>query len=90
MDITPESIASASENDLAQMLAELDRNSDWQYENDKEAYNATLKHIKAIGEKLNSDGGEDLMRKVLQSAGSLGCNTRFIEREWNGIGSWWG
>lgn len=90
MDINNESIANASNEELAQMLAELDRNSDWQFENDKEAYNTTLQYIKAIGEKLNSEGEEDLMRKVLQSAGSLGCNTRFIEREWNGIGSWWG
>ena len=88
--MTSESIASASQDELTQMLSELDRRSDWEYENDKDAYNATLKFIKEIGEKLNSDGGEELMKQVLEKAGSMGCNTRFVEREWNGIGSWWG
>lgn len=90
MDITSEAIAKASNEELAQMLKELDSRSDWEYEHDKEAYNTTLRYLKAIGEKLNADGGEDLMIQVLQDAGALGCNTRFIEREWNGIGSWWG
>jgi hypothetical protein len=46
--------------------------------------------IKEIGRKLDSDGSEDLMKEVLIHAGSLGCNTRFVEREWDGIDTWWG
>ena len=90
MDITSESIAKASNDELAQMLKELDSRSDWEYEHDKTAYGTTLSYIKQIGTKLDSLGGEETMRNVLQEAGALGCNTRFIEREWNGIGSWWG
>ena len=90
MDINGESIANASNDELAQMLKELDSRSDWEYEHDKTAYATTLRYIKQIGTKLDSLGGEETMRNVQQQAGALGCNTRFIEREWNGIGSWWG
>ena len=90
MEIDQQSISKAGHDELAQMITELDSRSNVEYENDKEAYQKTLKLIHQIGEKLDSEGGEGLMRQVLAQAGSLGCNTRFIEREWSGIGSWWG
>jgi hypothetical protein len=90
MEITYQSIDETNHDELAQILAELDRRSNSEYETDKVAYAKTMEFIKKIGNKLDSEGGEDLMRQVLTMAGSLGCNTRFIEREWNGIGSWWG
>ena len=90
MEITIQTIGAANHDDLARMLVELDRRSDAEYETDKEAYQRTIKYIHDIGKKLDSEGGMDLMTSVLTTAGSIGCNTRFIEREWNGIGSWWG
>jgi TusA-related sulfurtransferase len=75
---------------LARMLYTLDMQSDRQYDSDKEAYGRTCDLIKEVGRQLDQKGGEELMKQVLVRAGSLGCNTRFIEREWSGIGSWWG
>lgn len=46
--------------------------------------------IRRVGRALDEKGGEDLMKEVLSRAGELGCNMRFVEREWNGIGTWWG
>lgn len=46
--------------------------------------------IRRIGRALDEKGGEDLMKEVLSRAGEVGCNIRFVEREWNGIGTWWG
>jgi hypothetical protein len=46
--------------------------------------------IRRVGRALDEKGGEDLMKEVLSHAGELGCNIRFVEREWNGIGTWWG
>jgi HEAT repeat protein len=76
--------------ELAKMLIVLDKRSNREYESDKDAYEITLELIKYIGEKLNRKGGEELMRQVLIQAGSFGCGTRFIEREWDGIGTWRG
>ncbi len=90
MEISYQTIGEANHDELAQMLVELDRQSNTEYETDKAAYAKTMEYIKKIGRKLDSEGGEDLMRQVLTMAGTFGCNTRFIEREWNGIGSWWG
>jgi HEAT repeat protein len=82
---------SAMIEELAKMLAILYKQSNQQYESDdKQAYEATLGLIKDIGKKLNLKGEEGLMRQVLIKAGSLGCNTRFVEREWSGIGTWRG
>lgn len=76
--------------ELAKLLAKLDKQSSKEYETDKNAYETTLKLIKYLGEKLNDEGGEELMRQVLALSGSFGCNTRFVDREWTGIGSWFG
>jgi hypothetical protein len=46
--------------------------------------------IRRVGRALDEKGGEDLMKEVLSRAGEMGCNIRFVEREWNGIGTWWG
>lgn len=76
--------------ELAKLLANLDKQSNKEYETDTNAYQTTLGLIKYIGEKLNDEGGEELMRQVLTESRSFGCNTRFVEREWNRIGSWLG
>lgn len=76
--------------ELARILYTLDKQSDWQYDSEKEAYGKTCDLIKEVGKELDRKGGEELMKQVLVRAGSLGCNTRFIEREWSGIGTWWG
>jgi HEAT repeat protein len=82
---------SAMIEELAKMLSVLYKQSNQEYESDnKDAHEITLGLIKYIGEKLNLKGGEGLMRQVLIQAGSFGCNTRFIEREWSGIGAWRG
>lgn len=82
---------SAMIEELAKMLAVLYKRSNQEYESDdKVAYEITLGLIKYIGEKLNLKEGEELMRQVLTQAGSFGCNARFIEREWSGIGTWRG
>jgi len=90
MDINSSFIRSASNDELARMLSVLDKRSDREYSSDKTAYSNTCGLIKEIGRKLNRDGGEELMKQVLVRAGSFGCNTRFVEREWNGIGTWLG
>lgn len=76
--------------EMARILYTLDKRSDGEYSSDKEAYYKTCKLIKDVGKTLNRKGGEDLMKEVLTRAGSLGSNTRFIEKEWNGIGTWLG
>jgi len=75
---------------MARILYTLDKRSDGEYSSDKEAYYQTCKLIKEVGKTLDRKGGEDLMKEVLTRAGSLGSNTRFIEREWDGIGTWLG
>jgi hypothetical protein len=90
MDINSASIRNASTEELARMLSALDKRSDREYSSDKASYSNTCSLIKEIGRKLNRDGSEELMKQVLVRAGSLGCNTRFVEREWNGIGTWLG
>ena len=77
-------------DELAQLLHTLDKRSDREYASDKEAYGKTCGLIKEVGKQLDRKGGEELMKQVLTQAGSLGCNTRFIEGEWNGIGTWLG
>jgi hypothetical protein len=89
-DIRIESIRNARESELAGMLCSLDRRSGQEYISDKAAFSATCELIKEIGRKLDSQGGEELMKKVLVRAGALGCNTRFIEGEWDRIGTWMG
>jgi len=76
--------------EIAKLLVDLDRKSNKEYNVNPEAYKITLKSIKHIGSKLDQEGGMQLMIRVLTQAGQYGCNTRFIEREWNGIGSWRG
>jgi tetratricopeptide (TPR) repeat protein len=88
--ISNESIRNASEGELASMLCKLDRRSSQEYNSDKSAYSTTCELIKEIGRKLDSDGGEELMRNVLVRAGRMGCNTRFVEGEWDRIGTWMG
>ena len=76
--------------EMARILYTLDKRSDGEYSSDKDAYKKTCDLIKEVGKTLNRKGGEDLMKQVLSRAGSLGSNTRFIEGEWNGIGTWLG
>ncbi|KAF0225790.1 MAG: HEAT repeat-containing PBS lyase [Erysipelotrichaceae bacterium] len=76
--------------EIAKLLVDVDRKSNKEYNVNPEAYKTTLKSIKHIGTKLNHVGGMQLMIKVLTQAGQYGCNTRFVEREWDGIGSWRG
>ena len=76
--------------EMARILHTLDKRSDVEYSSDKDAYKKTCDLIKEVGKTLNRKGGEDLMKQVLTQAGSLGSNTRFIEGEWNGIGTWLG
>ena len=90
MEINSETIKQTSDEDLIDMLLELDRRSDQEYENNKIAYQKTRDLLKEIGEELYRRGGEKLMRNILLIAGSEGCNMDFVEREWNGIGSWQG
>jgi hypothetical protein len=75
---------------MARILYTLDKRSDVEYASDKGAYDETCRLIKDVGKTLERKGGEDLMKQVLTRAGSLGSNTRFIEKEWNGIGTWLG
>ena len=90
IEISSAVIRGADKAELAKMITLLDKRSDREYNSDKTAYSDTCDLIKEIGRKLNRDGGEDLMKEVLTRAGTLGCNTRFVEREWNGIGTWLG
>jgi hypothetical protein len=90
MEITKELIQKTSDEDMIDYLLDLDKRSDLEYQNNKIAYQRTLELIKDIGLELYSRGGEKLMRNILLIAGSEGCNINFIEREWNGIGSWQG
>jgi hypothetical protein len=83
-------IANQDYEAVARALVSLDKQSDIDYATDQENYKLTCWQIKGIGRALNEQGGEDLMRQVLNRAGELGCNTRFVEHEWNGIGTWWG
>lgn len=75
---------------LTRMLYKLDRRTDREYVEDRAAFDHTCGLIQQIGEGLHRHGGEDLMKQVLTRAGSMGANTRFVERLWNGIGSWMG
>lgn len=81
---------SGNDEQMAKLLFLLDRQSDREYSADQAVSSRTNSLIKYIGDILNRNGGEDRMRAVLMRAGQMGCNTRFIEREWNGIGTWWG
>jgi len=90
MEITSATIRNASNEELAQMISALDKRSDIEYSSDKAAYSNTCSLIREIGRKLDREGGEELMKQVLVRAGAYGCNTRFVEREWNGIGTWLG
>lgn len=76
--------------EAARILYTLDKRSDQEYSSDKDAYYETCKLIKEVGKQLNRKGGEGLMKQVLTQEGSLGGNTHFIEKEWNGIGTWAG
>jgi hypothetical protein len=76
--------------EMARILYTLDKRSDVEYASDRGAYDKTCRLIKDVGKTLERKGGEDLMKQVLTRAGSLGSNTRFIEKEWNGIGTWLG
>ena len=76
--------------ELARMLVTLDKRSDREYGSDQDAYKKTCGLIKDLGKELDRRGGEDLMKQVLTRAGSFGCNMRFVEGEWNGIGTWLG
>ncbi len=88
--ICSKSIRGANDGELASMLCKLDKRSSQEYNSDKTAYLATCELIKEIGRKLDDQGGEELMKKVLVRAGAIGCNTRFIEGEWDRIGTWMG
>jgi hypothetical protein len=90
MEINSDLIKETSDEDLIDFMLELDKRSDQEYQNDKSAYEKTRELIKEIGRELHCRGGEKLMRNILLIAGSEGCNTDFIEREWSGIGSWLG
>lgn len=76
--------------EMARILSTLDKRSNREYASDKKAYGKTCDLIKEVGKQLDRKGGEELMKQVLVRAGSLGCNTRFIEGEWDGIGTWLG
>ena len=93
-EITWSSIFDAGRNgdyeELARMLVTLDKRSDREYASDQDAYKKTCGLIKDLGKELDRRGGEDLMKQVLTRAGSFGCNMRFIEGEWDGIGTWLG
>ena len=43
-----------------------------------------------IGEQLDADGGEDKMREALTLAYEKGLTGSYVDRHWNGIGSWMG
>lgn len=75
---------------MAQILCKLDQQSDDEYSANNAVSNRTISLIKYVGDILNRNGGEELMKDVLMRAGRMGCNTRFIEREWDGIGTWVG
>ena len=77
--------------EIAKILVSLDRKSNQEYNSsDKTSYERTLESIRTTGSKIYQEGGEKLMRQVLLQAGAYGCNMRFVEREWDGIGSWRG
>jgi hypothetical protein len=44
--------------------------------------------LKALGEKINSMGGFDLMLEIAESAVREGGNHSRIEKTWDGIGQW--
>jgi hypothetical protein len=71
------SMANANYEAVAKYLVTLEKQSD-------------TSEIRLVGWVLDEKGGEDLMKEVLTRAGEMGCNIRFVEREWNGIGTWWG
>lgn len=90
MEIDEQTIKHASDEDLVDIMLELDRRSDQEYQADKFAYEHTCELIKEIGRELHRRGGEKLMRNILMIAGSEGLNEEFFDREWTGIGSWMG
>lgn len=87
MEINSELIKQTSDEDLIDFMLELDRRTDQEYQNDKNAYEQTLELIKEIGRELHRRGGEQLMRNILMIAGSEGLNEEFFDRAWNGIGA---
>ena len=90
MEINSEVIRKTSDEDMIDIMLELDKRSDQEYQNDKSAYEQTRVLVKEIGRELHRRGGEKLMRNILMIAGSEGLNEEFFDREWSGIGSWLG
>ena len=90
MEINSEVIKKTSDEDLVDIMLELNKRSDQEYQNDKSAYEQTRVLVKEIGRELHRRGGEKLLRNILMIAGSEGLNEEFFDREWSGIGSWLG
>lgn len=72
----------------AHHLVGLLRQSDREYDTDREAYDRTAADIKAIGEQLCRDGGDPRMRLVAYRMAALGGRIRTLEMHWDGVCGW--
>lgn len=87
-----ETKTSQSLNEVVGQILSLDRKMDQLFERGRHPGDPEWQRcdelLTEIGVQLYTEGGETRMRAALDRAHGLGLRGQYIERHWNGIGSW--